>query len=92
LHNEQAVNWIREEFPALEQRLTATYRRAVSNLHRDSERRRLRALQIAWMNNRSEECTTEYMGGHTPYELAIHQCEIDEVIRRIGWLKRIAER
>lgn len=88
LHNEEAVQCIRGEWDHLDKVLNADYRAALAKAPNLRAKERLRKAQRQWLRGRDEECSEENVGGHTPYDLAIHQCEIDELIRRIAWLRR----
>jgi len=89
LHNEEAVECIRDEWDHLDKQLNASYRAALAKASNNRMRERLRSDQRRWLRDRGEECSVENAGGHTPYELAVHQCEIDEPIRRIAWLRHL---
>lgn len=92
LHNEKAVKCIRKEWDNLDRRLNAGYGAALAKMQTDRARQQLRAAQRRWLRERYEECSLENTGGHTPYELALHQCEIDELTRRVAWLRHLAAR
>ena len=92
LLNEEAVKCIREEWGNLDQRLNADYRTALARMRSASARQQLRAAQRRWLKDRDDECSVENTGGHTPYELAVRQCEIDELARRVAWLRHVGGR
>jgi len=92
LHNEEAVQCIGDEWDHLDKLLNATYRTALAKASNARMRTRLRSDQRRWLRDRGEVCSAENAGGHTPYELAVHQCEIDELIRRIAWLHHLTRR
>ena len=77
LHNEGAVQCIRDEWDNLDKLLNTDYRMALATMPNALGRKQLRSSQRRWLLNRDEECSVENAGGHTPYELAVHQCEID---------------
>ena len=87
LHNEEAVQCIRDEWDHLDKLLNRDYRRALAMMPYTLEREKLRSAQRRWLRDRNEKCSVENAGGHTPYEFAVQQCEIDELIRRIIWLR-----
>lgn len=88
LHNEEAVQCIRDEWQHLDRVLNADYRAALAKASTARAKAQLRKAQRQWLSGRDDECSRENVGGPTPYDLAIHQCQIDEVIRRIVWLRR----
>jgi uncharacterized protein YecT (DUF1311 family) len=90
LHNEQAVQCIRDEWDHLDRVLNAAYRAALVKAPSARAKAQLRKAQRQWLSDRNDECSQENVGGPTPYDLAIHQCEIDDVIRRIAWLRRVS--
>lgn len=92
LHNEEAVQCIRDEWLNIDRQLNASYRLALARMPNGRARQELRASQRQWLINEPETCSEENAGGHTPYELAIHQCQIDERISRTAWLRRLSRR
>jgi uncharacterized protein YecT (DUF1311 family) len=88
--NGDAVECIYTEWDRLDRVLNANYRSAMAKMPNRQARDRLRNAQRVWLRQRDEDCSVENAGGHTAYELALHQCEIDELIRRVAWLKRLS--
>ena len=88
LHNEEAVQCISDEWDHLDKVLNANYRTALAKAPNARAKKQLQTAQRQWLRSRYDECSQEDVGGPTPYDLAIHQCEIDELIRRIAWLRR----
>jgi len=79
-----------DEWDNLDRQLNAYYRAAMVKMPNRQARERLKKVQREWLHERDETCTVESVGGHTAYEIALHQCEIDELIRRVVWLKRLS--
>ena len=88
IHNEEAVQCIRDERGRLDQLLNVKYRAAMAKML--NQHQHLRATERQWLQDSEQECFNEmHLVGHTPYELALHQCQIDGLIRRIAWLDKL---
>jgi uncharacterized protein YecT (DUF1311 family) len=92
LSNYDAVQCISSEWDNVDRQLNANYRAALAKMRTARTREQLRNSQRRWLRANDEACSVENAGGHTPYELAVHQCEIDELIRRVAWLRRLMGR
>lgn len=90
--NGGAVECIQAEWDHLDRQLNANYRSAMARMPSRKAREGLQMDQRKWLREKDEECSVENAGGHTPYELALHMCEINELIRRVAWLKHLARR
>jgi len=89
--NSEAVQCIYDEWDNVDRQLNESYRAALARMPTRRMRELLRNAQRRWVRQ-VKECSVEDAGGHTPYELALHQCEIDELIRRTVWLHKLAHR
>jgi uncharacterized protein YecT (DUF1311 family) len=84
---------IRDEWDKLDQQLNANYRAALARTPSHRTREQLRNEQRRWLKDSQQECFDDMQSaGHTPYELALHECEIEELVRRVAWLRRLAHR
>jgi len=91
LSNEQAVQCIQGELNHLDKTLNAEYRAAVSRMANQHSRQWLRNAQRQWLKDKDEQCDEEVRdAGPTPFNMVWHQCTIDEVVRRIAWLRRLS--
>jgi uncharacterized protein YecT (DUF1311 family) len=90
LTNYDAVQCIGAEWDIVDRQLNENYRAALRKMPNGRAREQLRNAQRRWLRQSDEQCSVDNVGGHTPYELAIHQCEIEELIRRAAWLRHIA--
>jgi uncharacterized protein YecT (DUF1311 family) len=91
--NSDEAQCIREEWDHLDKLLNAEYRAAMASMPNRSARDRLRAAQRQWLQGSQQECFEEMQEvGHTPYEVALHHCEMDELVRRIAWFTRLKGR
>lgn len=91
LSNEQAVHCIESELGHLHKTLNAEYRAAVSRMVDRHSREWLRDAQRDWLKGKDKRCDEEVRdAGPTPFDMVWHQCTIDEVIRRIAWLRQLS--
>lgn len=91
VHNEQAVQCIREERGILEERLGASYRSALISVSNGGKRRAIERAQRRWLKDWPDRCSGEVRdAGPTPFDMVWHQCLINELIRRIAWLELLS--
>jgi uncharacterized protein YecT (DUF1311 family) len=88
--NSDEADCIREEWDHLDKLLNSQYRAALARMPDKRAKERLRAAQRQWLKDSQQQCFEEMEEvGHTPYEVALHHCEMDELVRRIAWLTAV---
>ena len=87
-----ATECIREESDHIDRMLNVNYHGALAKMPSTRMRQQLRNAQRSWLRDLDDECSIEELGGHTPYEFALHSCQFEERIRRVVWLRHLAHR